>query len=751
MQHPDSPSCEFALPDARRRQFLWWMSSTQLALAGCGGGRDQGSAMPAPLPPTAAASTVPPPPLPAPPAPTPAPLTPPAPPAPSKLGFSLIAAISGSALPFTLGQAFRQGEVPSGSTLQADTADFQAVVKNRWTDGSVKFALLSGHADLAANTWLDVGLHVAAAVAAPPSALALSDLRATGIRAAIDYGSNGGASWSNADWDSPAQPWVTGPQMSSWVYRKPIGSDAHLVAWLEVRLYKSGRVEVLPWIENGYLNVPNPGQRSGTASFTLGSSQRFSQPLTLLNHQRAVLASGTTLTHWLGGDPQVVPRHDTAHLMSTRLVPNYWAATPSTSPLLAGLPTRYTPLSEGSFPPGNGMGHTGYDSSIGLLPEWDAAYLTSSGDLRARTAIIINGYAAGRFGIHYRDETTNRPLAFSTYPKLVMGEGSGVANIGDTGGGSHTPTSGGTAPPYFAMSHHPSMGYMAYLLTGWSYFLEQTQFLATANHLLNGWSIRQQSQGVFESRSGAGSTRGAAWALRTLAQAAAITPDQDPLRAEFVASVDANIAHYHQRYVATASNALGVVQPYGPYYTDDVPWTHPGLVPFRVATWMDDFFTASFGYLQELRVYSAPMQAKVDAFFAWKCRAVLGRLGGSGSDRFSYRYAGQYVLPVGTSMSGTDWLAGTGPWYADWGDVARAIELPTAGEAGSTLINGLGGVDETPEGYFSNILPALSYAVDLGVPGAPACYERLTSAPNSSVHASGYQDEPVWGISPRSL
>ena len=46
----------------------------------------------------------------------------------------------------------------------------------------------------------------------------------------------------------------------------------------------------------------------------------------------------------------------------------------------------------------NFMGDTGYDASIGLLPEWDVVYLTSGGDPRALTAVVINGYAAGRYG-----------------------------------------------------------------------------------------------------------------------------------------------------------------------------------------------------------------------------------------------------------------------------------------------------------------------------------------------------------------
>ena len=129
-----------------------------------------------------------------------------------------------------------------------------------------------------------------------------------------------------------------------------VGKMDNLVAWLEVRAYKGGRVEVMPWIENGYLNVAGPTAKSGTASFTLNGSQRFSQSLNLLNHQRAVLASGTTLTHWTGGtDPQVTPRHNTSYLMATKLVPNYRGVTASGSTLFSRLASSYTPLMQGNY------------------------------------------------------------------------------------------------------------------------------------------------------------------------------------------------------------------------------------------------------------------------------------------------------------------------------------------------------------------------------------------------------------------
>lgn len=638
-------------------------------------------------------------------------------------------------MPFTAGQALSQGQVPSGSALLSDAAGFQFVVKNRWPDGSAKFAILSGRADLTANAWKSIGLSVGSAPAAAV-AVSTADLKATNVSASVGYGSFGTVSWNAGDWDTPSQTVVSGPEMSAFTYRKPIGGDAHLVAWLEVRAYKGGRVEVLPWIENGYLKVAGPSAKSGTASFSLGGSQRFSQNLNLLNHQRAVLASGTTLTHWYGGaDPQVTPRHNAAYLMGTKLVPNYRGNTSASSSLFAGLVTSYTPLAQANFQ--TDMGATGYDPAIGLLPEWDVAYLTSAGDPRAYRAVLINGYAAGRYGIHYRDESTHRPLKFSSHPNIVMSDGSGVASIGSSSTNNYTPATSGGSPPTYDSPHGPSMGYMAYLLSGWNYYLEETQLLATANYLKNNDTSRQYGKGVLETAVGANATRGAAWAIRTLAQAATITPDADALRSEFVNSVTENINHYHGRYIATPSNPLGVVEPYQ-HYTSSDPWS--------AAIWMDDFFTGTFGYLKELQAYNAAAQGKLDAFLAWKYKAVVGRLGASGADQYSYRYAAQYTANFAPSNS-ANWSNGSGPWYSSWGAVARSMSIPTSGNNGEPLESGY---PDNATAYWGNLMPAISYAVDHGAAGAAEAWGRINAASNFSVQANDYNTNPVWGVKPRT-
>jgi hypothetical protein len=134
--------------------------------------------------------------------------------------FELTSAIGGVNLPFALGYAFRKGDVPAGAQVTGDLTALQVIGKNWWPDGSLKFATVAGRADLAAGVARTIKLGVGSA--AGGNALTSADLRATGITASVSAGSFGSAAWTSADWEAPFQNWISGPQMSSWVYRKPL-------------------------------------------------------------------------------------------------------------------------------------------------------------------------------------------------------------------------------------------------------------------------------------------------------------------------------------------------------------------------------------------------------------------------------------------------------------------------------------------------------------------------------------------------
>lgn len=668
-----------------------------------------------------------------------APITPPSGSAPAPTGamrFSLVSPLSSSEAPFCIGYAFRKGQVPSGTSVVADIANLQVTPKNLWPDGSLKFAMIAGRAPLAADVALTVSL--SSGTASTARALTSADLRATGASAIIECGGFGTVAWSGADWDTPFNAWVAGPEMSSWIYRKPVGSDAHLVAWLEVRLFAGGAVEVLPWIENGYLKVAGPTNKNATFGFTLGGTRRFNAPVDLPNHCRTPLLSGGALSYWLEADPQVTPKHDTEYMQQTALVPAYRAKVLPLAAVVGNLPTSYIPLQQGSYP--KGMGTAGYHGSIGLLPEWDVLYLTTTSH-RAWAGVIINGYSAGRYGIHYRDEATNRPLRFSSHPNLVVGGGSAISSSGASSKNTYTPKATGTAPASWASSHHPSVGFMAYLLTGRWYFMEQVQFAATLNYLKNTDHARNFAEGIFQSSAGANTTRGAAWAVRTLAQAACITPDADTaLRSEFLASLRANIDWNHARYVEQTNNPFGWVQPYSDY-------TGAGDNVYFEATWMQDFYTAAFGYAKAMEPDVAPASvARLTEFFFWKARSIIGRLGDTATTDYLYADAAPYTIAVAPTDK-PDFVTGTGPWFANWGAIYKAT-LGTPNPGSEAPLRGAG--FPAPSSYWGNLQPAIAYAVQHNVPGAMEAYRRMTSASNWSQINAAFDSTPVWSVCPVS-
>ena len=655
------------------------------------------------------------------------------------MSFQLSSAIGGTDLPFTLGFAFRQGDIRAGADAVATLDTLQVTPKSRWPDGSLKFAIVCGHATLSPGTPLSVQL--SSGKAAGGTALTTSRLRATGIAARVSASGFGAAAWSGADWDQPFLAWVSGPLMSSWIYRKPVGTDDHLVAWLEVRLYAGGQVEVLPWVENGYLLREGATSKAADYSFELGGTQRHASHIDLPHHCRAVLVSGSAGSHWLATDPQVIPRHDTVYLQATRLVPRYGGALSPTATLWNRLVQVHEPLAAGNYSPAMGM--AGYHGSIGPLPEWDVAYLCSGGDARAWQSVMVHGYAAGRYAIHYRDESTQRPLRFSSHPHLLV-RTSSVSAVGSSSKLAYTPVPSGTTAPTWTSSHHPSIGFFAYLLSGRFFFMEETQFAATLNYLKQPDQMRLSASGVLRTETGANTTRGAAWALRTLAQAACATPDDDSvLRAEFVASWENNIAYYHHKYVATPNNPQGICIPYSDYTAGDGIYKH--------AMWMEDFLTFAFGYGRDLELGSDASRALHTEFNAWKYRSVVGRLGGS--QGYCYRDAALYTSAVAPTDSASAWNTGTGPWYANWRELYEdALGHPNDCDSGTTL-RGTSAAHPSgmSTGYWGNLHPALAYAVDHGAEGALAAYTAMTSASNYAEGAKGFNTSPVWSVKPRSV
>jgi hypothetical protein len=641
-------------------------------------------------------------------------IAPPPPPPPVITGplntrFTLTSPSTIADAPFSIGHVFTQGQA-AGSTVNVAGATAQVTPKNYWPDGSLKFAVIAGTANLTANVATSVTLSVGTASAG--AALTIADLKTamSGQTCSIDCGAFGSVSWATTDFDTPFESWVSGHRMSSWVYRKQVGADAHLVAWIEISLFAGGAVRVLPWVENGYLLTAGPTNKSATYTFTLGGSVRFSAAIDIPRQCRTPLISGAALVYWLGTDPDVTPSHDGDYLQSTGMVPAYLAKTPSSAASITGLPATFAPLQAGSFPVA-GLGGVGGNNYVGMLPEWDAVYLTN-GSAATYKAVVRNGYSAGRYPIHWREDATFAdPSARYRWPLLAN-----HPTLHTTG----FPAGSGTAPVSWTRDHQPCIGYLAYLITGMRYHLDTLQ----CSHVQDTWqgsgsANRLYGLGVYQSQY-AMTVRGTSWAWRNLALCLAVAPDAT-YETAYREQLKNNVDHYWAKYVgvggpdAPRGNNMGFIHPYSSYTanlngtvavgstasTIQVTGTSIGygnalngqfvgsklysysgsedrvITSYTAATntftvspaftsvptsgtqvavrdgnwwhapWMSDYLTSTMGWALDLGCgFDATTQTRQNQLFQWQAKAIVGRLGFTGDAEFFYRDFAPYVIPI---------------------------------------------------------------------------------------------------------
>lgn len=659
---------------------------------------------------------------------------------------------SGS-LPWTCGHVFKKGSLPSGQTLLG----LQTNIRTTWADGSAQITSISGVNTFTANSPLNINIETG--TAATGTNISTSVLVNQNTVATVDAGVFGSASWSGTDWNTPFKTWISGPICSTFIYRKQIGTDAHLVAWLEVRVFSDNTIEILPWIENCYVYVAGSTNKSATYTFTLNGVTRFTQNIDLPNHCRTPLISGSELRYVASGtNPDILVKHNSAYFSSTKLVPKYRVTLADNASALNSLVTTYTPLQQGNYP--TGMGGGGYHGSIAIIPEWDVTYLVNSTSAKPWKAVQINAYSAGRYGIHWRDENTNEPVKFSTYPNGNVGYGSNIGDSGNNGVGGFFVQPTGTLPAYFKPSHHPSIGFMAYLITGSFYHLESVQFNGYLQGFKSPAATRQFGKMILWTDDE--QTRGAAWGLRSYVQAAIASPDGSSHKTEFINALSENVNAYHTRYIANPSNPQGFTREYG---GGSYNGTNP---PAAQATWMHDFFAAMLGYwrLLEIPLTGTNTNTKFEQFYNWKVQTIANRFGGVASNEYLYRDAGgAYAIAV--APNNTPYSPNypspllNGPWYNNWGEIwtpthdgtlqgaSSGLQVPRVKEIGDGTLRG--GYFPEASSYWGNMLPALTYLVSNGYAGAQASYDLVTSAPNWGQLETSFNAYPVYATAPHDI
>lgn len=684
------------------------------------------------------------------PAPAPAPISP-APTSPAPAPTSPVPAPTGGAITTvqltnstastqvnaaaTFGQVFAQGDVRNGETLVGRNAagasvPLQVDVKARHADGSLRHAVITAQLpSSAANATETLSLVKATATAAPAAATPTTLLN-SGFTAAFTATIGGVQYKASADEllkSGKYTTWLSGALVNEWLVQAPLKNSAgvehpHLMAQFAIRSYagsNSARVDVT--VENGWTFEAAPQNFTYDAQVIVGGQSAFSQAaLTHYHHAR------WRKVFWWGKAQPLNVRHNTKYLIASKALPNYDQSLVIKDSTVADWKTRWTSSKPGPMQPALGAAYmpmTGARNDIGLMPTWNALYLLSM-DQRMKDVALGMSEAAGSWSSHYRDKNTGRPVTLASFPYLSR-YASGSVNPATNKSEQipDCPDTKCTTPLTADTPHQPAFSYVPYLVTGDYYHLEELQFWAS----FNSFQIAPQYRGAGKGLVMDNQVRGQAWTLRTVAEAAYITPDNDPQKASLMAIANHNIDYFNTTYTNNAgANKLGVVtNGYAIEYD-----ANTGLAP-----WQDDFLTSAIGRMVELGFTNA------QPFLAWKSKFVVERMVGSG---YCWIQGSAYSLKVRDSASA--------PFYTTIGQAYQASNSAIAqlacGSAAMGAALGLragemaGGV--SPIGQQGIMQPALAYAVGVNANGAKA-WSQFIARP----YKPDFSQEPNYAVLPR--
>ncbi len=713
-------------------------------------------------------------------------------PALGSISFKLTSAVGGANLPFCFGHAFREGDVPSGLVAVGtgpSLLDWQCTPLTYWPDGSLKHAIIAGHVTAPANTASTVTFTTGAAPGG--TSLTESDLAAAlgTTTVSVSVGSQtvslGTLVSASLAGSTPAQRMVcTGPVMSNWIYMQVVPGYPWLSVWFDVRLYGGNGVEIFPWVENGWLDpggaltaqVGADTDYNLSCSVTIGAGAAFpAQSLDLCANTRIPLVTGdaTQCSYWVNvANPGWLPQHDTAYLMATKLVPNYPFGAAAVTQTFA---QTYTPNSLADVT--GAMASTGYETFIGILPEWCAIHLAGGAGATAYNSVIVNGLAGGSWPVHYRDNTIPPPATqarydvptFIAYP-TVSTNWSGSPTIPSSTGKVNVDSQGNVAAPDTA--HSPSLAYYPWLLTARWFFLEELLLWNFWNYLMSDYATRNGTTSTGASYvQFDGQIRARGWNFRTLAQCLSAVPTTHASYPSLLDSWAANMASYRAAYVDGTifsgkwKNNLGCFGLYSGNATNSSLYgLNPGTMTYWWgAPWMQATIAMSLGYAWDLGLpLTAAQQADHIAVRDFGYSQFVQRAGPPNTPgAWDYRNFSQYAVPF--SYPGT---ATPGTWFSSWGQAYPVYEeygglfsvLPALQPGDTTMYYGSGplawdGSSWTGSSATCFQMVALTYAVDHGATGAATGWKQIvTSASfgNATSTVNGYPTNPLWAIYPRN-
>jgi hypothetical protein len=369
---------------------------------------------------------------------------------------------------------------------------------------------------------------------------------------------------------------------------------------------------------------------NGQTVFTKAAVQHYY----LTRWRKTFLVGGTTLA-------QITP--DVRPFNSARILPAYLSLVANQVSAPTGVD--FDILKSGALDP-NMPAHGGR-AELAPYPDWTARYLVHK-DQTQRTYVLANGDLSGSWPVHVREAEgsakagvgTERLVSLDQRPTLWY-DSRAKADLLDYIKGSPMPmveygsiTPGpGQSPLIPDDAHQPSIAYVPYLITGDRYYAEEMAFWANY-----GMIRTYPADGV----RGAGGilayneTRGYAWALRNLVEAAALYPDASPVKAYLTSKATSNLV-----WLDTFANAQDPVKnPFRVLWIGKRPDGNQ-----YISMWEQNY--VAYAIDRALKLGFTAGQAHRDAIAKFQLRLF------SSDPQYPKAQGAPYIVAVGTPPAGT--------------------------------------------------------------------------------------------------
>ena len=630
----------------------------------------------------------------------------------------------------TFQETFLPGDVTTGTDLVAivngQKIPVQMDVKTFNDDGSVRSALLTfQQPSIAADSSLSFMLSTTG-TDFTTGALSLANLNGSNYDLKISIALQGGSTvvldaatlLQQALNAGTVSYWQSGPLATQGRVDIPIAGSLHVT--LDITRYADGSTSTDVQFNNDYA-MQSVG---GTAVYNVTIQQNGSTVLQQNNITEYQYQTWHTVVSSTG-TAQANVVQDIDYLQHTGAIPNLdLAAGVDSSSLSAEIITGNQILGPGSVT--QNMPMTGGRADIGLMPSWDAIWLITQ-DAQAAKYALAQADAAGSVPWHYFDPKTGTYLSLGDYPTLWADpRGTPTLTQQPSGSSGWTPEA----------AHQPDLSYVAYLLTGDRYYLDQLNAQATFAEF-TAWNVPREN-GLGLVANGSDQVRQQAWSLRVIDEAAWANPTGSAEQTYFT-KLAANNWSWLVSQIPVWTQQEG--QAYG-----YVPGTYGDGSGSTMAPWQQDYFAS-------VAIEAAQMgNADALTFLKWEANFLVGQFLNS-SNGFNPHDGAAYNLIVGN---------GNGTTYQTWAQIEQATvaagdsngsgwadgnfaELAAQTLAGIITLTGSSAAKQAYDWLMSSGAPQINPFVDPQFDVVPDQPVNTGSATLSIVAVNGTQSEGTTG------